>query len=171
MTSPEFGRIHDLKRKVKILNAELSRLASVTGGAEPKLIEICSTAKWVESELTDLFPEPESPQGVAFESGVLIEDSALVAAEWQMLGQQFGKTVDHYATGDLFLKNSIKYDRSTYIYIDWFISPFTDSLDLTQEVHRLGFTNIFITTHYVGLNLDTMPWVKAIIGKDPPWTQ
>ena len=52
-----------------------------------------------------------------------------------------------------------------------FLSKMEPSFDFTKTLSKppYNFKNIIITTEAFGLDLAEMPWIKAIIKKDPPW--
>ena len=76
--------------------------------------------------------------------------------------------VQHYYDGVSFINDSSKFSRNTFIYMDWVIPPHVDGLWLIDELVKLKFENIFITTNWFELTVPQYSWIP-IISKDPPW--
>ena len=104
-----------------------------------------------------------------FESGVLIDDDFISACIWNHVGQQYQKKVTHYLSGELFLQDVDQYSKDIFIYVDWYLKATLDGLELTKKLSGLGFKNIVVTTNSYDVKLEDLPWVKAVIQKDPPW--
>jgi hypothetical protein len=176
MSNPDFGRIHEIKKKLRILASELDKMQSDPESEAEHFEQAYFISQWVNQEMNDLFPTINSVDKINFEfqSGVLIDDYPLYADTWNSAGLKYGRYVTHYLDEKSFLSDLDKIDRSTFIYIDWYLDQFKNSYDLVKYLgNDLGenrFQNIIITTDEIGLELSAMPWVKAIIGKDPPWS-
>jgi hypothetical protein len=137
--------------------------------------EAYKISKWANDEMNDLFPTtPEEQYNFEFKSGVLVDDYHIYGDNWNHDGLQYGKHVTQYLSEQSFLADLQRYDRSTFLYIDWYLAPMKNSYNFIKHLgHDLAdhkFHNIIITTDETGLDLSTMPWVKAIIRKDPPWS-
>lgn len=162
--------IHNLKKKLDVIAANSEQLLN---NHDPALIkEIIEITNWMIMTIDDVFSKSKIKvdNKLNFESGVLIDDSESVAELWNLAGSKVGKSVIHFKTGHNFLHEMKNYDKKTFIYIDWYISEFQDSLALTKEIFENGFKNIFITTDANHLDIMQMPWVKEIISKNPPWS-
>jgi signal transduction histidine kinase len=42
-------------------------------------------------------------------------------------------------------------------------------IEIIKSLHELGYKNLHITTGDIPKNVQSAPWVKAVIGKSPPW--
>ncbi len=175
MNTPNPGQIHDLKKKLRILNAELDKMQSDPQHEAEHFAEAYKISKWVNNELDELFPVNRGEHyNFEFKSGVLVDDYPIYGDNWNHDGLQYGKHVTQYLSAQSFLSDLERHDRATFLYIDWYLTPLKNSYDfikyLGHDLKDQKFHNIIITTDETELNLSEMPWVKAIIRKDPPWS-
>jgi FixJ family two-component response regulator len=112
----------------------------------------------------------KTTETIKYPSGILIDDSPIVALYWNTIGKRFDKSVTHYSNIEAFLLDAPKLPRHTYLYVDWYLSPSVDGVEITKQLSEMGFKNIVITTNAYHLDISEMPWIQAVISKDPPWS-
>jgi len=61
------------------------------------------------------------------------------------------------------------YPGSVPIYIDSDLNDGTRGEDYAKELHKRGFTEIFLATGYDKDRFSEMYWIKDIVGKDMPF--
>lgn len=98
---------------------------------------------------------------------VLIDDDALVHSIWRMAAR--GRELETFSHPEPFLRNLDRYAHSTPVYIDSQLGNGLRGEDVAKTVHDRGFAQIFITTGKDPGTFPPMPWVKAILGKEPPF--
>src|SRR3990167_124965 len=55
------------------------------------------------------------------------------------------------------------------IFIDSDLNDTVRGQDFAQELYKKGFTNIYLATGYRIADFGEMPWIKAVVGKEPPF--
>jgi hypothetical protein len=171
----ETGRIHTMKKKQALLNEELRLMQVDVKNIKKHYQQAMNHSNWLIDELSTLFPAThcKSKFDFEFQSGVLVDDQSIYADRWNDAGLEYGKSVIHYKDEASFLEDLETYDRSTFLYIDWYLTANITSFDLIkhlgQDLGSRKFHNIIVTTAGTGLDQSQIPWVKAIIDKEPPW--
>lgn len=101
---------------------------------------------------------------------VLIDNDALVHQTWSLAAKQHGKALMKFFSVDEFLVVSDDFDRTTPIYVDSDLGDGIKGEEMARYIHSSGFQSIYLQT---GSSLKSftapMPWIKAIVGKTPPW--
>lgn len=165
--------IHDLKKLAMKILKQLEEVRLYSFNPPKSAIDAYESSKELFAKLTEIFPEhsylPTNPEPLG--SGVLIDDEKTYAINWNLIGNPKGFHVVHYSSHEDFIKEQTRFERETFIYVDWYIDLFTDSLEFTKQLFDLGFKNIIITTNAPGLDVSDMPWIKRIIDKSPPWSK
>jgi hypothetical protein len=75
----------------------------------------------------------------------------------------FAKPEEFLATIDGFLKD-------TAIYLDSNLGDGIIGEDIAKTLYAKGFTNLYLATGYDAESLPPMPWIRKVVGKDPPWS-
>ena len=109
------------------------------------------------------------PISLASSGYILVDDDPLVRAVWTTSADLYSKKLITYPTQDSFLEGAPSLDRGNTLCIDRKLGS-DDGLDLAKEAHKMGFTDIHLTT---GLRNEKgsipEPWIRSVIDKNPPW--
>ena len=102
---------------------------------------------------------------------VLIDDDALVRLMWQVAAESTGKRLLALAGGAEFWPQVARLTAAVPIYIDYSLRSQPSGDQLAQQIAAAGFTNIFFQTghHLPATATEAKPWLRGIVGKDPPW--
>lgn len=99
----------------------------------------------------------------------MIDDDPTIHLVWNMVAKDVGKTVRVFAKTEAFLAVAQQIAKTTPIYVDSNLGEGIKGEEVTKAIHDLGFRNIYLATGYSAADFGPLPWVKGIIGKDPPW--
>ena len=100
---------------------------------------------------------------------IFIDDEAINHSTWQAVAKIKNKTIAHFNHPHEFLKTIDKYSPQTPVYID---SNFGDGIkgeEIAEEIFKKGFKEIFLTTGSNSQDYPPLPWIKQIVGKEPPF--
>jgi hypothetical protein len=100
---------------------------------------------------------------------VLIDDDFLVHATWQSLAKLKGKVLKTFTTIEEFMEISKEFEPEVSIFVDSNLAGGVKGETESQKIAKLGFKNIFLATGSEPSSFGAMPWIKAIVGKEPPW--
>ena len=79
------------------------------------------------------------------------------------------KKLSTFSDVDSFLKVSRDYSPSTQVYVDSNLGEGLSGEELSEEIYKRGFKNIFLVTGLPSFETKPAPWIKGIMGKDAPW--
>jgi signal transduction histidine kinase/FixJ family two-component response regulator len=102
---------------------------------------------------------------------IFIDDDKMIVDLWQISAKT--KKVKLASFTDIKAFDHVKdsYDKDTPIFLDIHLGDH-DGISYSQELSAFGFKNIFLATNYQRDDIpdsETMPWVKGIVGKEPPF--
>lgn len=99
---------------------------------------------------------------------ILLDDNPWVCAEWQTKGQQHAKSI--LALGDMAALDSIlpTLTRTTPLFLDVELGNGVSGVEIAHHLKALGFNNIFLTTAHAPGAFSDLPFIKGVLGKDPP---
>jgi len=100
---------------------------------------------------------------------VLIDDDALVHMTWKMSARTSGITLKAFKAPAEFMSSLNTFPKSTPIYIDSELGEEVKGEDVAKTIHALGFGTIYLETGHPPEHFTSMPWIKEVISKDPPW--
>lgn len=108
---------------------------------------------------------------------ILIDDDVLVHLSWKMAAKPLLRVVESFRDPDVFFLRAQEFDRKTPIYVDLNLGNNHSGQDVCRRIHELGFEVIYISTGYSAGNpavsfsklLERLPFLKGIVGKDPPF--
>ena len=100
---------------------------------------------------------------------ILIDDDPMMHMIWQMSSKQAGKNLGVYFTFDNFMQDIDCLDISTPIYIDANLKDGVCGDVVSESIYNYGFKEIYLTTGYDKERFSSLPWIKDVIGKYPPW--
>lgn len=101
---------------------------------------------------------------------IVIDDDSLVHMTWQFAAKKLGKEILLFFDPREFIKIAAQVDANSPVYIDSSLTGGQRGEVVAKEIYDLGFHNISIISGYEPSHfppLSQMPWVKAILGKDP----
>lgn len=100
---------------------------------------------------------------------VFIDDDSLMRFTWFFAAQINGITLLTYNHPDAFIREIEQFNKSTLIYIDSDLGEDVPGEQYAKKIYQLGFHEIYLSTAYPADKYSNMPWVKAIVGKTPPF--
>ncbi|MBU0504645.1 hypothetical protein KJ708_01535, partial [bacterium] len=100
---------------------------------------------------------------------ILIDDDYLVHTTWRLIAKQHGKTVKCYVDPEDFVNDSDDINKATPLYIDSNLGDGVKGEVLAKEFYEQGFTNIYLATGYPKDDFAKVPWIKDVVGKQPPF--
>ena len=100
---------------------------------------------------------------------VLIDDDALIRTLWAVTAREAELHVSTYASIEEFNKVINHYSKTTKIYIDSQLDGLVRGEHFAKELYSLGFTDLHLTTGYDQKKFQNIPWIKSVIGKEPPF--
>ena len=102
---------------------------------------------------------------------VFIDDDELMRMTWLFAADQAGKSVDVYAHPNEFIAQINKYHRNTIIYIDSELGDGLSGQLYAKELYNKGFEQLYLATGHSADKFGTIPWLKAVVNKNPPFTK
>ena len=100
---------------------------------------------------------------------ILIDDDSLIHAVWKMAAITAGKHVKMYFTPDDFFKDSADLDSAVPVYLDVSLKNGLRGDVVSKEIYDAGFKEIYLATENEKKRFLNIPWVKSVVGKEPPW--
>ncbi len=103
-------------------------------------------------------------------AAVLIDDDALVHMTWKVAARSAGADLKRFKNPADFFAICETLPKDTPIYID---SDLGDSLkgeEIAKTIHEKGFLTIYLETGHQPDSFPSMPWIKEVISKEPPWS-
>jgi len=100
---------------------------------------------------------------------ILIDDDYLVHTTWRLIAKQHGKTVKCYVDPEDFVNDSDDINKATPLYIDSNLGDGVKGEVLAKEFYEQGFINIYLATGYPKDDFAKVPWIKDVVGKQPPF--
>ena len=100
---------------------------------------------------------------------VFIDDNRTLTMVWQMTAEVAGKSIGVFNTLEEFETIVSSLDKSTPIYIDSHLGGGMLGQDYAKQLYEQGFEELYLATGYNAEHFtEPMPWIKAIVGKEPP---
>ena len=100
---------------------------------------------------------------------VFIDDDKMMRMTWIFSAEEAGKNMSTYPSFKAFLNELHRYGKDTIIYIDSDLGDNIKGEICAKQLFDAGFFEIHLTTGHSPEQFDTMPWIKAIVGKEPPF--
>lgn len=100
---------------------------------------------------------------------ILIDDDSMVHMIWNLAASRAGKKLNVYTTADEFMQDIHNLNVSTPLYIDVNLKDGVRGDIISKNISTQGFKEIYLATGYEKSKFVNMPWIKDIVGKDPPW--
>lgn len=100
---------------------------------------------------------------------VLVDDEPLNHLVWRASAQRHDKHLDIYKTAAQLDAELDRYDPATPIYVDSNLADGVKGEEYTLALERRGFTELYLATGHDPSRFPTMPHLRGIAGKTPPW--
>jgi hypothetical protein len=100
-------------------------------------------------------------------SAVLVDDDPLVHLTWKMYAKMTGVVFAAYKTPEEFMEAGVS--RDCEVYVDSDLGGDLKGEEFARMLFSVGYRNITLATGHSPDSFPAMPWIKNIIGKDPPW--
>ena len=99
---------------------------------------------------------------------VLIDDDELVHMVWNSSSVNLNKSLVSYYSVSEFLNAEKNIDRRSNIFLDVSFTNGENGIDLSHQIHNLGFKQISLVTGYDAESLTVPQFINSILGKEPP---
>ena len=100
---------------------------------------------------------------------VFIDDDEALTSLWQLAGKTSNKQVHVFNRSSDFTKMIHTFKKDTPIYIDSSLAESIRGEDFAKELYDQGFSELYLATGYDADHFKPMPWIKKIVGKNPPF--
>lgn len=100
---------------------------------------------------------------------VLLDDDALVRMNWAGTARAKGLDLKVFSGAPEFLAAVGGLPKATAIYLDSKLGNGLRGEDIAKELHAQGFTELYLATGYDAQSFSPVPWIKKVVGKEPPW--
>ena len=100
---------------------------------------------------------------------VFIDDDEVMRMTWAFAAENAGKKLTTYSSFDEFIHDVDKYNKNTIIYIDSDLGNNIRGEICAKHLFDIGFIEIHLATGYPKGRFNHMPWLKTIVGKEPPF--
>lgn len=103
---------------------------------------------------------------------ILLDDDILIGKIWQISARSAGVSLSVFQCPQELFKRALPRDRETPFYVDMNLKASQTGEEVAKKIFECGYFNIYLATghplaHFKGLL--SRPWIKKIIGKEPPW--
>jgi hypothetical protein len=88
---------------------------------------------------------------------------------WGDSARRNGKRLRLLSSPDPFFDIATSLRKDVAIYVDSDLGNGIKGEEVVRQIIELGFTNVMMETGFLPNQFSKFPWVKKVIGKDPPW--
>ena len=155
---------------VKELNLAERSILITSRDEEKGILEECLRLKvrMIPKGLAGFVPisvraQPQGPDAV------LLDDDALVQMTWNVAAKSQGRNLLAFRDPKEFLAAVEHLPKDTPIYLDSHLAKGLRGEDIARDLHAKGFSNLFLATGHSPESLPPLPWIKKVVGKEPPW--
>ena len=99
---------------------------------------------------------------------VLIDNDNMGRRVWEIAARKKKIKLSCFAKASEVFFQIDQFDKSTTFYIDSNLDT-EKGEDVARKLYDLGYHNLYLATGYSPSHFGEMPWIKGILGKDPPW--
>lgn len=153
---------------IRLLEAQHKSILVTARADEAQIITECekfSVKVLPKSMARDIEINNESK----IQKAVLIDDDKLTHLSWKIAAKKSNVDLLSYCSVDDFLREAHSFGRHTPIYVDSNLGENLKGEVLSEEIYKLGFTELFMATGYSSLSTPKPHWIKSVLGKKPPW--
>jgi signal transduction histidine kinase/FixJ family two-component response regulator len=97
---------------------------------------------------------------------VLIDDDMFTRLSWQVQGKQKGILVHCFGSVQEFMDSKLELDLSTPFYVDCDLGAGLRGEVLSEEIYKLGFTELNLATGSHPDEINVPHWIKQVRGKE-----
>lgn len=102
-------------------------------------------------------------------NAILIDDDQLIRTLWTHEAERLGKSIRCYENPSQFFDEMDQIDPSSPVYVDVVLGNQLCGIRVSEEVAFRGFKNVYLATGKDASDVGSVPWVKGVMGKMPPW--
>lgn len=117
-------------------------------------------------------PQGRPASGKAAKTGpdaVLLDDDALAQMTWKLAAGAKGLDLMGFREPRELLAAMDRIPKETPIYFDCELGDGLRGDVVAKDLYAKGFTNLYLATGHDPRSLPPMPWIKGVVGKDPPF--
>lgn len=100
---------------------------------------------------------------------VLIDDSKVTRLSWKSRAKQRDLSFQDFSSVEEFLKAKEELPKEACIYIDSDLGAEERGEDFARRLFEEGYTNLYLATGHSAKSFEDLPFLKGVVGKDPPW--
>lgn len=100
---------------------------------------------------------------------IFIDDSESLAQAWEMAGATVGKKIKIYHSMDALLAEVDAYPKTMPFYIDSHLPGEMPGEELAKILYDQGYRELYLATGYPPEQFSDCTWLKAVVGKSPPF--
>lgn len=93
----------------------------------------------------------------------------MMRTTWVYAAEEAGQHISTYATFEEFISEIHEFDKDTNIYIDSDLGNIIKGEVCAKDLFDKGFKEIYLATAYSKDQFGLIPWIKTIVGKEPPF--
>lgn len=153
---------------LKLAHAEHSILVTARN-EEQAIQERClkSEIKLLSKSLVNYVKVLSSPKENSSTSIVLIDDDRLIHVNWSLYCKKHGLPFLSFMSVNDFIIASTTVDKTAMIFIDSNLGKGIKGEIESENIFKLGFLNLFLTTGYEKNTVIKPAWIKEIYSKSP----
>lgn len=100
---------------------------------------------------------------------VFIDDDEMMRTTWIFAAEEAGQSISTYSSFDEFIHELNNYSKSTLIYIDSDLGNNIKGEICAKRLFDQGLREIHLATGHSKDRFNHMPWIKTVVGKEPPF--
>ncbi len=137
---------------------------------EQKIRETCKRlgVKLIPKGMAGFVPI-EIQEAKTYCDAILIDDDELVQMSWQLAAKNSSKAVQLFSNADDFFLIAMTFALDSPVYVDSNLGSGVKGEQVSKRISDLGFKKVYLATGYESDTFSPMPWIKAILGKSPPF--
>ena len=110
------------------------------------------------------------PRYVYPNRAILLDDDPAMQSVWSLVAKRKGVELFSFTHPPELLQRIEKFPNEIAIFLDSDLGQAADrGEDVAKTLHDLGYYNIFLSTGFDPCSFPNLPWIRGIIGKQPPW--
>lgn len=99
---------------------------------------------------------------------LLVDDSDALTGMWEFVCESAGKKIVTFNSSQDFLRELECFPSDISIYLDSDLKEAIKGEELAKIVFDKGYKNIYLATGHENSELGKLPWIKQVVGKNPP---
>jgi hypothetical protein len=111
-------------------------------------------------------PRPRRQTG---SDALLLDDDPLTRMTWELAAKSKGINLVAFSNPKEFLAAVEGIRKDTSIYLDCELADGVRGEAIAKDLYAQGFTNLTLATGHSPETLPPMPWIRQVMGKEPPW--